>query len=83
MLAGAHRPEERGRVQGMNDLMVFGLVTLASVSSGGLLNCAGGSAEQGWAAVNLAMAPLLALAGGALLWLRLRPDRTAGRGLRL
>ena len=36
------------------------------------MNCAGGDAEQGWAAVNIAMLPLLALAGGALLWLRLR-----------
>ncbi len=72
MLAGAHAPEERGRVQGLNDLMVFGCVTLASLSSGGLMNCAGGTAEQGWAAVNLAMLPLLALAGGALIWLRRR-----------
>ncbi|SER96695.1 Predicted arabinose efflux permease, MFS family [Tranquillimonas rosea] len=73
MLAGAHRPEERGRVQGLNDMIVFGCVTLASLASGGLMNCSGGTAEQGWAAVNIAMAPFLALAGGALLWLALRP----------
>ncbi len=72
MLAGAHTAEERGRVQGLNDLLVFGFVTLASLSSGGLMNCAGGDAEQGWAAVNIAMLPLLTLAGGTLLWLRLR-----------
>ena len=29
MLAGAHQPEERGRVQGMNDMIVFGCVTIA------------------------------------------------------
>ncbi len=69
MLAGAHAPEERGRVQGMNDALVFGLVTLASLSSGGLMNCAGGSPREGWWAVNLAMIPFLALAGGALFWL--------------
>jgi len=68
MLAESHSPEERGRVQGLNDFMVFGMVTLASLSSGGLMNCSGGSAEQGWQAVNLAMLPLLALAGGALVW---------------
>ena len=72
MLADAHRPEERGRVQGLNDMLVFGCVTLASLSSGGLLNCSGGSAQQGWFAVNLAMVPFLALAGGALLWLVMR-----------
>jgi hypothetical protein len=73
MLAGAHAPHERGRIQGMNDLMVFGGVTVASLSSGALMNCSGGNATQGWAAVNLAMIPFLTLAGGALIWLMLRP----------
>ncbi len=73
MLARSHTPEERGRLQGMNDLIVFGCVTLASLASGGLMNCSGGSAQEGWSAVNLAMAPLLMLAGGALIWLVLRP----------
>jgi len=63
MLTGAHTPEERGRVQGMNDFAVFGLVTIASFSSGGLMNCSGGTPMQGWAAVNTAMIPFLALAG--------------------
>ena len=38
MLAGAHEAHERGRMQGMNDLLVFGGVTLASLASGGLMN---------------------------------------------
>ncbi len=73
MLAGAHEPHERGRMQGLNDLIVFGGVTLASLASGGLMNCSGGTAEAGWAAVNIAMLPFLTLAGGALIWLVLRP----------
>jgi len=73
MLASAHTVEERGRVQGLNDMIVFGCVTLASLASGGLMNCAGGSAQHGWTAVNLAMAPFLVLAGGALIWLVMRP----------
>lgn len=76
MLTAAQRPEERGRLQGLNDLIVFGGVTLASLSSGGLMNCSGGSVEAGWQAVNLAMAPFLILAGGALIWLVLRPKET-------
>ncbi|MFU8835619.1 MFS transporter [Roseovarius autotrophicus] len=76
MLAGEHEIHERGRVQGMNDLIVFGGVTFASLSSGGLMNCSGGTAEAGWTAVNLAMIPFLTLAGAALIWLALRP-RTA------
>ena len=73
LLTSAHRPSERGVVQGMNDLIVFGMVTIASLASGGLMNCSGGSAVEGWTAVNLAIVPFLALAGGALLWLVMRP----------
>ncbi|MDF1801597.1 MFS transporter [Thalassovita sp.] len=73
MLAGAHEPHERGRMQGLNDLLVFGGVTVASLASGGLMNCSGGSAQAGWTSVNLAMAPFLMLAGGALIWLVMRP----------
>ncbi|WP_299023623.1 MFS transporter [uncultured Sulfitobacter sp.] len=77
MLAGAHSPHERGRMQGLNDLLVFGGVTVASLASGGLMNCSGGSAQAGWAAVNYAMIPFLILAGGALIWLMLRDRRVA------
>lgn len=73
MLAGAHSVEERGRIQGINDMLVFGFVTMASLASGGLMNCSGGSVTEGWQAVNLAMIPFLALAGGALIWLAMRP----------
>ncbi|MFX0541548.1 MFS transporter [Roseovarius sp. S4756] len=72
MLAGAHEPHERGRMQGLNDLLVFSGVTVASLASGGLMNCSGGDAQAGWMSVNLAMAPFLALAGGALIWLVMR-----------
>ena len=75
MLAGAHAPHERGRMQGLNDLLVFGGVTVASLASGGLLNCSGGTPQEGWTAVNMAMAPALFLAGAALLWLMLQPRR--------
>ena len=71
MLAGAHAPEERGKVQGLNDFLVFGLVSVASLSSGALMN------GFGWEAVNLAMAPFLALAGAALIWIALARPRAA------
>lgn len=80
MLSRAHSPVERGRVQGLNDLVVFSGVFLASLSSGGLMNCLGGDPQTGWNAVNLAMLPFLVLAGGALIWLTMRPgaeDRTS------
>jgi MFS family permease len=63
MLAGAHQPDERARVQGLNDFLVFGLVTVASFGSGALM------ASVGWEAVNLAILPPLVLAAAALAWL--------------
>jgi MFS family permease len=73
MLASAHTQTERGRMQGLNDLLVFGGVTIASLASGGLMNCSGGTAVEGWSAVNLAMIPALVLAGAALIWLVMQP----------
>jgi MFS family permease len=73
MLSNTHPPGERGVVQGMNDMVVFGFVTIASLASGGLMNCSGGSPIEGWTAVNIAMVPFLVLAGGSLIWLVRRP----------
>jgi len=70
MLAGAYRLEERARVQGLNDFLVMGMVTLASFSSGALMS------QLGWQAVNLAAIPFLLLASAALIWLTLC-ERTA------
>ncbi|MBT8459359.1 MAG: MFS transporter [Boseongicola sp.] len=80
MLSEAHGSAERGRVQGMNDMIVMGCVTMASLSSGGLMNCLGGDAVEGWRAVNIAMVPFLVLAGGSLIWLVMRPNRRAQPG---
>ena len=75
LLSESHKPHERGRVQGMNDFFVGAGVTLASLTSGGLMNCSGNSALEGWTAVNLAMLPLLFLAALALFFL----TKTANR----
>ncbi len=78
MLTANHDASERGAVQGMNDALVFGCVTIASLSSGGLMSFGVGAdgmtpdqAVAGWNAVNTAMVPFLLLAGGALVWLRM------------
>lgn len=68
MLAGAHRPEERARIQGLNDFLVFGMVTVASFASGALM------VGIGWTAVNVAMLPALAVAAAALGWLAMRRE---------
>jgi MFS family permease len=69
MLTNSHSEAERGRIQGMNDLFVFGGVTLASFSSGGLMNCTGGNHLTGWTSVNLAIFPMLLIAAATLVWL--------------
>ena len=78
LLTSAQRPEERGRLQGLNDLIIFGGVSVASFASGGLMNCSGGTAQSGWQLVNMAMLPFLVAAGGALIWLWLRPREMRG-----
>ena len=81
LLTSAHAPHERGRAQGLNDTIVFGCVTLASLASGGLMNCSGGTPVNGWSAVNLAMVPFLLLAGSALVWLSMRNKKNLDSGL--
>ncbi len=51
-----HHAEERTKVQALNDFLVFGTMAVGSFSSGQLL------AAHGWAAVNLAVIPPVALA---------------------
>ena len=69
LISSSHNKSERGVIQGTNDFIIFGSVTLASLTSGGLMNCSGGSPQEGWSTVSLAMIPMLILAGIALTWL--------------
>lgn len=65
LLATTHSAEERGRVQGLNDFLVFGLVSLASFGSGALLNA------FGWPTVQVVAIPSVALGGAVVVWLAL------------
>jgi hypothetical protein len=51
MLTETYRPEERNKVQGINDSILFGFVALASFSSGSIYSAAG------WNAINLVVFP--------------------------
>ena len=70
MVLDCYRPEERTRVQSMNDFAVFGSMVVGSFVSGGLLN------SYGWEMVCMVSLPPLLLAA-LTLWatgtLRLRP----------
>ncbi len=55
LLTETYRPEEKFKVQALNDFMIFTTVTLASLSAGALQHL------LGWRAVNLGVTPLLAI----------------------
>jgi len=69
LLTETHTPAERAKVQGVNDLIVFTSVGLATVTSGSVL------LNVGWAAVNWVALPLVLLVTGTVLWLGARQRR--------
>lgn len=64
LLTETYRPEERNRVQGINDFMVFGMVSIASLSAGLM------QALVGWDAVNMVAIAPIGIVLVAALWLR-------------
>jgi MFS family permease len=71
MLTDCYRAEERAKVQGLNDLLVFGTVAAASFSSGRLLT------TSGWESINLFMFPLVGVVLAMLGWLSVHTRRVA------
>jgi MFS family permease len=70
LLTETYRPEERAKVQGGNDFMVFAVQGITSLSSGALITGAG------WQTLNVWALPAVAVAAVAILigWLRRRPS---------
>jgi predicted MFS family arabinose efflux permease len=62
MVADSFAPEERGKAQGANDFIVFGVVACASFFSGNLLHA------SGWETINWLIFPAVALVLVPLLW---------------
>lgn len=63
IVTDCHRPEERGKVQALNDLVIFGFVALCSLLSGVVLTLGG------WSSVNAALIVLVAIASLIVLLL--------------
>lgn len=61
LLTTVHRPSERGRVQGLNEMLVFGSSAIASLAAGAILR------YFGWAVVNQAAFALLVVAASITL----------------
>lgn len=62
LLTSAYRPEERAKTQATNEFLTFGVVALASLSSGGVF------VKAGWEAINYAILPLLLTAASTTVW---------------
>src|SRR5690554_3252306 len=73
MVTDCYRPEEKNRVQAVNDFLIFGSVAVASFSSGHLL------AAEGWETLNLLVFPATGIIALALVWLALQQRRLAVR----
>lgn len=67
LLTETHTPQERGKVQGINDLTVFSLVAIGSLLAGALLH------HLGWAGLLLSVLPVVAVTILATAWLRFGP----------
>ncbi len=66
LLTETYRPEERAKAQGTNDMCIFVMMVISSLTSGVLVSSAG------WDKVNLFALPLLVIVVAATLWLALR-----------
>jgi MFS family permease len=62
LLARTHRPAERGKIQGLNELVVFSAVAIGSLAAGALLH------TVGWTTLNLLLLPFIASTAVATLW---------------
>ena len=71
LLTEAYRPAERAKAQAAHDFLMFGSVSLASLSAGGLLN------TWGWESVNLTALPFLSVALLAVIGLAVLRKRQA------
>ena len=65
-LTETYRPSEKARAQALNDFIVFGTVSLTSLSSGAVQNI------LGWQIINMAVIPFLIAVFLANLWLKFK-----------
>jgi MFS family permease len=63
LLTECYRPEEKNKVQGMNDLVIFLTMATSSFSSGALVT------TQGWTTLNIGSLPFLVIVSAAIVWL--------------
>jgi MFS family permease len=68
LLTETYRPEEKAKAQGANDMCIFVMMVISSLTSGFLVS------RSGWDTVNLLALPLLAGVAVAAVWLAVRKE---------
>jgi MFS family permease len=71
LLTDTYAPEEKAKVQGVNDFLILSITTLTAFSSGPL------HYHFGWQVINASVIPLIVVIAVAVTWLK----RRAARGL--
>lgn len=66
LLTRTYHPAEKGKVQGINDFLMFAAMITSSFSSGVMFS------SSGWSMLNLLAFPVLAVLVGAIFWLARR-----------
>jgi len=66
LVTRCHRPQERNKVQSLNDFLIFGTMALGSLASGKML------ASFGWVWVNAVVFPPVLAVGALLAWVAFR-----------
>ena len=66
LLTETYRPEEKAKAQGANDMSIFVMMVISSLTSGFLVS------RAGWNTVNMLALPVLAAVAVAAVWLALR-----------
>ena len=72
LLTETYRPEEKNRVQGANDFLVFVTMATSSFSSGALVT------TRGWEILNMGALPFLVIVSVGIIWLGMRRRTIAG-----
>jgi MFS family permease len=72
LLTGAAMPNERAKLQGFNEMCIFGVMITSSLSSGVLLN------SNGWNVLNWLSIPFVLVVMAALWWLSNQAKSVAG-----
>ena len=67
LLTQVYRPEEKNRVQGANDFMIFATMAISSFASGALVT------TRGWTLLNLGALPFLLVVTLGIVWLARQP----------